>query len=251
MVATACALVAANVGVTAAQAPPARGLALEAGAVVHGQSDAAASPLRYTGAGGVLAVAWLAPGRDSRLEIRAEVGRGRLRSALAPSAGLPVEELWVARVGGRYLRRVRTLAEGRVVILAGADLTAHASFREHNYPVDRTELYADLLAPLSLAGGWEWDAGPLRAGGRLTVPVAGVSVRTPWGGLKYAPPVRLEGPTGLTGFGHELFVDAVATGFLDVRATWSLTVLHHDDPRPLDTATHRFVVSGILHRRRW
>lgn len=235
----------------AAQTAPSGGVAVEIGAWYHGQSDQAASPLRYTGSGVAVGVGWHRSRAESRLAIAASFGMGGLSSGLTRD-GLPSEDVWLGGIDARYLRRVGTLADGRVTLLVGGDLRARASFRVHEYVVHefmeaRDESFADLLAPLSLAGGWEWDADVVRVGQRLSIPVVGVAVRTPYGGLKYTPRVQLVGPTGLTGFGQELFVETGVSRLLDVRASWSLEVLHHDDPRRLDVATHRFAVRVYLH----
>ncbi|MDX1674812.1 MAG: hypothetical protein R3314_08470 [Longimicrobiales bacterium] len=232
-------------GPGAAQNVGAGGPALELGVLVHGQRDAAASPMRYTGAGPELGVAWYRSTPRWRADVRGSLGVGTLRSSLTAN-GLPAEDLWAARLGLRYLRVLGTAAGGRAALLVGGDLTAHGAYRRHRYPVDRTEHFADVLIPLSVVAGWEWGAGPIRVAHRAWLPVVGLAVRTPWGGLKYAPRVEMAGPVGLTGFGQTMYVEAAVTGLLHLRIGWTLDVLHHDDPRSLDMASHRILVSGLL-----
>ena len=221
---------------------------MEVRGLYHGQRDFAASPLHYTGAGWELGLAWRRPNPESRLSVTASFGMGDLRSRLT-TGSVHGEELFLARVGARYLRRVATLGDDRLVVLAGADLTTHAAGRFHRYVENGgEEVFADVLAPLSAVAGWEW-AGRVRVGQRLLIPAAGAVVRNPYGGLKYAPDVKIVAPGSLTGFGHELFVETGAAAVLDVRVGWSLSVLHHHDPRSLDLATHRFFVGGSFHGR--
>ena len=235
-------------GVSGQAASP-RGLVLGLTGLYHGQQDLTASPLHYIGGGWEASLAWRRPGPVSRLSLVASFGTGTLASDLTDGP-VHAEELLVARLGARYVHVVGSLAGDRVLILAGGDVTGHALGRFHRYVQDTSaEVFADLLAPLSVVGGWEWTVAEVRVGQRLMVPVAGITVRTPYSGLKYAPTVGVGGPSSITGFGHELFVGTTAGGIVDVEAGWSLTSLHHDDPRPIDLATHRFTLSLSLHRR--
>lgn len=251
-IATALVLVLGS-GSAAAQTAPAghgSGLSLELGLVRHGQSDLSASPLRYTGSLPVVGLRYDRSGRSGRLEVEAGFAAGGLTSGIT-AGSYPREDAWLGRVAVRWLRPVGRVLDDRVTLLAGAGLSGHAAFRVHGYTAWQSENFADLLAPLELMGGWEVGTGrtgETRIDQRVAVPVAGLVMRTPYGGLKSVPPVEFARPGELTGFDHALSIARRAGGRLGLRATWTITVLRHTDPREIRLATHRVTVAGEL---RW
>jgi hypothetical protein len=228
----------------AAQAP-AGGLVVDIGLVHRGQSDRAASPLHYTGIAPTLGLSYGGGGLGGRLEVGAVFAVGSLSSAITTD-GLPQEDVWVGRLGLRYLRRIARAWDRRLTLFAGGQLAAHGSFRQHRYTQDGDESFADLLVPLQVVGGWEWSAGAVRAGQRLAIPVLGLVMRTPYGGLKYTPPLDLSLPGQLVGLDHELFVERNAIRRLAVRGSWSFLMLRHPEPRELRLVEHRLTVGVVL-----
>lgn len=229
---------------SAAQVGPSGGIVVDLGLLRRGQSDRAASPLRYTGTIPTFGLSYSGDRLGGRLEIGAVFATGDLSSGITAS-GLPHEDAWVGRIGVRYLRPVARKWGGRLALLAGGQLAAHGSFRVHHYVEDGTESFADVLAPLQIAGGWDWGPGPMHAGQRLAVPIAGLVMRNPYGGLKYVPPVEIALPGELVGLDHELFVDRSA-GRLALRVTWSFVLLRHPDPREIRLAEHRLTLGAVV-----
>jgi hypothetical protein len=223
-------------------------LALELGLLRHGQSDAAASPLRYTGSVPAVALVYARAGARTRLEVDATFALGKL-TAMTTESSYPREDVWLGRLGVSWLRRVGRLAGGRVGLLAGGQLSGHAGFRIHRYSSVDSESFADLIAPLSLAGGWEWRARPdVRVFHRLAVPLMGVVMRTPYGGLKFTPPLEAAWPGEIIGVDHALALETVLSRRIGLRAVWTFTHLRHDDPREIRLAGHLLSAAAAL---RW
>lgn len=230
-----------------AQVPPPRGgLALDLDLVRHGQTDAAASPLKYRGTLPGFSLRYSRVRDASRLELTAAFGAGTLDSRITDGSD-PSEKAYMGRLGVRYLRRVGGALGGRVSLLAGAQLDGHLGVREHTYGTGGTEAFADLIVPLQAAAGWDWTPGGTRIGQRLAVPVAAMAMRTPWGGLKHVPAVELAWAWDLLGFDHALFVERTASPRVALRLTWSTLFLRHDEPRELRAVTHR-IGAGLVVR---
>ena len=239
----------ATAGETAAEVLSGSALSLDFGVVRHGQSDRSASALRYSGTAPVIGLGYERVRSRSRLELGASFAMGTLTSTIT-EANVPREDAWLGRLGLRYLRRVATAAGHRMTLLAGGQIDAHALFRIHHYIEQGTEDYADLLVPLQLAAGWEWAFGGAaagtRIGQRLALPVLGLVMRTPYGGLKYVPPLELAPPGEILGLDQELFVERTGSRRVGIRVAWLFRVLQHPEPHQLRLVTHRVMLGGLL-----
>ena len=228
----------------AAAQDAAGGFALGVDVVRHGQSDAAASPLHYTGTLSGVRFHRTWAGSGTRWTVGADFVAGTLGSRLTVD-GLPSEDVWIGRFDVRHLRRVGSVLHGRLTLQAGGELAARGPVRIHRYPVQLTEVFAALFVPLRAVGAWEWASGPTRVRQRLAVPLLGLVARTPYGGLKYVPRVQLSPPWELPA-DQELSVEHALTERLALRAGWSFSFLRHTDPRELRMAAHRLTVAGVL-----
>ena len=158
----------------------------------------------------------------------------------------------MATLEARWLRRVATIAGGRIDLLAGGQVAAHASVREHLYGPGASggsEHLADLIAPLEVAGGLDWRPRPgVRLHERLALPLAGVVMRTPYGGLKRIPDVRFAAPGEILGLHHSLAVERDLGPRAALRAAWAFALLRHDEPREVRFAGHRLTAAAVV---RW
>lgn len=220
-------------------------LGIAGGLLRHGQSDAAASPVQYRGTIPGLVIEYVRTGAGGRFESSASFATGALESRLS-DGGYPAEEAHMVRAGVRWLWPVARFARPSVTLLAGAQLDGHAAVRIHRYHRNSSEVFADLLAPLQAAAGWDWSDGRSRVGQRLALPVAGLVMRTPWGGLKSIPPVEAAWPGEILGLDHELYAERAFSPRAAIRGAWAATLLRHAEPRDLRVATHRAVVGFVL-----
>lgn len=237
-------------GVAAAQ--EVRGLSrwsLGVGLVHHVQSDELASPLRYSGWGPGVRLAYGRERPDARGSLLLDYVAPTLTSHVTRQ-GEPSEATHRLTLGASYLRRAMTTGGERFSVFAGPGLAVDGLYRSHQYRAVGNEAYFDGIATLQAAGGWEYQVTPgLRMVHRLAVPVIGVLWRTPYTGLKYVPEARLGLLTSMLGIEHEFRVERALSPSLDLVATHHLSAFRHDDPWRLATFTNRLRVGVDVRRR--
>ena len=102
---------------------------------------------------------------------------------------------------------------------------------------------------VEVAGGLDWRPRPgVRLHERLALPLAGVVMRTPYGGLKRIPDARFAAPGEILGLHHSLAVERDLGPRAALRAAWAFALLRHDEPREVRFAGHRLTAAAVV---RW
>lgn len=218
---------------------------LTAGWVHHSQADALASPLRYSGwgVGGRLSYTRVSP--RARTGVAIDFGAPSLASSVAGGDAFR-ERTHRLTVSVPHWRRV--LGGARLGAFIGGRATADAYHREHLY-AGGSEHYGDLFLLLEGTALAEFRPNRrLRLEERLAFPVAGVTWRGPYTGLKYAPSPRFDPPNRLQGLRQELLLSAALNERFALTLGHELVLLRHADPWELAIAAHSLRVGLELVR---
>lgn len=142
------------------------------------------------------------------------------------------------------LRRLWRSVGGRWAGFVGPAMAGDLGRRRHYYRLDQSTGFDNAFLGLEVAGLVEMDAEGLgRVAGRVMVPVAGVSVRTPYTTLASpGPEVRLETPPSFVLLKHRLDLRSpVGNGFV-FGFLYEGVLIRHSEPLDLGVAWHRFGV---------
>ncbi len=224
-----------------AQAPGATSarsrLALELGAAHASVLDPVASPLRYSGAGAALALAYRRESAAGAFDLGVDLQAARMASVLSATPGGPRETSAFAAASATLLRRVAgaRLTGPRptgTVLLLGADLRVDVSVRDHRYSEPALDFgYGLALAALGPAARLRvarGRVGELRAD--AAAPLVGVALR-PYADLAYVRAgihPRAAAPPDLAGAGAGL-AWALPLGRARVVLGWRLDWLRYRD----------------------
>lgn len=221
---------------------------LEAGKLWQGIEDALASPSRYEGQAAVVGASYRFRGETWRLG--ASVAWARPRMTTAPRPRPTYEEATAASLDSWVLRRVWRSTGGRWAAFVGPAVAGDMGLRRHYYRLDQSISYDNAFLGLEAAALLEWDAAGLgRIAGRVMLPVAGVSVRTPYTTLAGSgPEVRVGVPPSFVLLRHRLDLrnpvgDRLVFGFL-----YEGTLVRHSEPLDLGVAWHRL---GVVLEYGW
>jgi hypothetical protein len=215
---------------------------LEAGKLWAGVEDALASPTRYEGNAAVVGASYRFHGQTWRLG--GAVARAALRLTPAVGTGSTHEQATAVSLDAWVLRRLWRSAGGRWVAFVGPAIAGDLGRRRHFYRLDQSTSFDNAFLGLEAAGLLEMDAEGLgRIAGRVMVPVAGVSVRTPYTTLASSgPEVRLEVPPTFMLLKHRLDLRSpVGNGFV-FGFLYEGVLIQHKEPLDLAVAWHRFGV---------
>lgn len=218
-------------------------LAVEVGGIWWGVDDLMASPLRYTGTGLTVGLAYQGRSGGWRWSIRSSGALPRLHSPLNDADAGYAEASWIGGTG-RLLKRLRQRS-GRYAIWAGPGLAGEVERRRHTYAEgSQLVLYSGLLA-LQATGRVDVQLGRFgRLSETLALPLVGLAVRKEYAGVPGRPPRTTLGlPPSLLLLQHRLIYRLPADGALRAYVLHESSVVRHDDPLALASVSHRLGVA--------
>lgn len=226
-----------------------QGWGLELGAVRQGLSDELASPLRHRGLGFHAGLARRRSGPRSAWDLELSGEAARAESGLARDGWGGWEDLYRGSLTLDYLRSTGWLLDDRIQTYLGGRVGVTAQFRTHEYWPDHSENFAELVAPLEVAGRWRLLLGPeTRVEHTVSVPVVSLILRTPYSGLKYAPDPAVAGPTTVRGFSSRLALTRRLSDGLGLALVHRLSVFHYPEPFPVSWVAHGLALELELLR---
>ena len=189
-----CLVTALCLATSAGGLPGQRSLGFGAGRISVRQYNQLASPLNYDGGGTALTVGYYAERLRSAWAVQVDAQFGELKPADTDALGSRASTVHL-KLSVPVMRQVAGTAGGRN-LRVGVALAGDLLFRDHSYGGQRgSESYADAFAGFD--GVLRASSG-LRRATRVSVEVAApllrVAWRTPYAGLKYAPPAQLALP---------------------------------------------------------
>ena len=159
---------------------------LGVGRAQHAQFDELASPLRYSGDGATVALAYTRASPRGLSGVYLHYDRIRLTSRITRGEA-QTEAYSRTRLGVPYVRTIRGGQPGGGALGVGVELGADLLLREHEYGMS-SETYADAFAGLDGVVRWTHALGERTELESYTrIALARLAWRTPYAGLKYAP----------------------------------------------------------------
>lgn len=232
--------------------PPDHGLAVEVGGVWQGVDDLMATPLRYTGTGLMLGLAYQHAWGEWTGSVRGAGALPRLHSPLGdPDAGY-AESSWF--VGASRLLRRLAQRPGTYAIWAGPGLTGELASRRHTYTSGSQLDFDTGILALQAVGRLDLDLG--RYGGlseALALPVVALAVRKEYASVAgRSPRTTLGLPPSLLLVHHRLVYRLPADGAVRAYAVHETSLARHDDVLELASVSHRLgiAVEWMLGRSR-
>lgn len=148
------------------------------------------------------------------------------------------------------LRRVWRSAGGRWAAFAGPAIAGDMGLRRHYYRLDQSTSYDNAFLGLEATGLLEMDAEGLgRIAGRVMVPLAGVSVRTPYTTLASpGPEVRVGIPPSFVLLKQRLELRNLVGNRFIFGFFYEGVLVRHPEPLDLGVAWHRF---GVVLEVAW
>ena len=210
--------------------------------LAHNQEqNAQVSPLRYSGSGFGMGLAYERAGVNWRAGIEVLHSSAPLRSRISRHQE-HFGETQRLTVNLPFQRRVFAPSSRLSGFTLGAQLSGDLLYRQQNYsPMLSTEHYVDTFLWLGLSAGWR---GALGAGWQVqelaTLPVVGVAWRTPYTGAKYAPSAEFTSPGTLLGPHNRIALTHRLSNRFDLRASYELQLLRHESTWNLATTSNRF-----------
>jgi hypothetical protein len=215
------------------------------------QQNAQVSPLRYAGTGSGPGVAYHTETDRWRAGLSVAYASAQLRSDISRDQEHTGDSRWlVLRIP--YERRVSGAAASRSGLRLGAQLAGDLLYRDHSYSrMLSTEHFIDAFVWLGVLAGWQ---GQLVPGWRFqyhsALPVLGLVWRTPYTGAKYMPRAQITAPGTWLAFDHQVSLTHALSGAFDVRASYQLHLLRHDDTWDLASISNRMSIGLDWHLRR-
>lgn len=227
---------------TGGEAPDHR-LAVEVGGVWQGVDEIMATPLRYTGTGLMLGLAYQRRWSEWRWSVRGAGALPRLHSPVqAPDAGY-AESSWF--VGTSRLMRRLARRSGRYALWAGPGLAGEVARRRHTYTTgSQLNFYGGLLA-LQVAGRVDVELGRYgHLSEALALPVAALAVRNEYAGVVGRPPRTTLGlPPSVFLAHHRLVYHLPADGAVRAYVVHESSLVRQDDSLGLASVSHRLGVA--------
>lgn len=223
-------------------------VALEAGKLWEGIDDALASPTRHEGHAAVVGVSYRFRGETWRLG--GSMARATIRLTPAVGSRSTHEKATAMSLDAWALRRLWRSAGGRWAAFAGPAIAGDMGLRRHYYRLDQSTRYDNAFLGLEATGLLEMDAEGLgRIAGRVMVPLAGVTVRTPYTTLgSPGPEVRVGIPPSFVLLKQRLDLRSPVGNTFVFGFMYEGVLVRHPEPLDLGVAWHRF---GVVLELAW
>lgn len=201
------------------------------GPALDAHSDLLASPFRQGGTGFAAALEYVRGGFS--LSVAGSIARTSSELEARRDGG--DEDVWAGALGARWVGEVG--AWRGLHLRAGVGLGAFALVRRHHYVAYRgpqSEIFGDLLLPLSAVGGVRWEGG----GGttleeELEVALVMGMLESPFAGSKFVPPATVGGLWDTRMVTHRLALSHPLSAAVSFRLEHRLRFLDAERGRPL------------------